>query len=83
MRGTAVGKLNLHGVTRPMTAGVRAWPEAGGLRVLAKFHIPAGELTTVYGFSRFALGLGVQTKIWYHLFMGVDLLLRTQATSGS
>lgn len=81
VRGTAVGKFNLHGVTRPMTAGVRAWPTAGGLRVLAKFHVPAMDLTQVYGLSRFALGLGVTTRIWHHLFMGVDVVLRPQAAA--
>jgi len=40
-------------------------------------------LTSVYGLSRFALGLGVTTKIWMDLFMGVDLLLRPAAAGGS
>jgi hypothetical protein len=76
VRGTAVGVFSLRGVSKPMTAAIRAWPEAGGLRVLAKFAIPAPELTEDYGLSRFALGLGVTTRIWYHLFMGVDVVLR-------
>jgi len=83
LKGTAVGVFTLHGVAQPMTAAVRAWPEAGGLRVLGKFRVPASELTSVYGLSRFALGLGVTTKIWMDLFMGVDLLLRPAAAGGS
>lgn len=80
LRGTAVGMFSLRHVTRPMTASVRAWPEAGGMRVMAKFRIPAPDLTEEWALSRFALGLGVVTKIWYDLFMGVDLVLRPQAT---
>jgi polyisoprenoid-binding protein YceI len=83
LRGTALGVLSLHGATKPMTAAVRAWPEGGGMRVLAKVRVPARELVPEYGMSKFALGLGIGTKIWQDLFMGVDLLLRQQAASGS
>jgi hypothetical protein len=67
----------------PMKAAVRAWPEAGGLRVLAKFRMPASALVEEYGLSRFSLGLGVMTRIWYDLFMGVDLVLRPVRTRGN
>jgi len=83
LRGTAVGVFSLHGVAKPITASVRAWPEAGGLRVLAKFRVPAASLTQEFGLSRFALGLGVTSKIWYDLFMGVDLVMRPQVRAGS
>lgn len=76
LQGTAVGVFTLRDVSRPMTAAIQAWPEAGGLRVLAKFRISAPRLTEDYGLSRFALGLGVTTRIWYDLFMGVDVVLR-------
>jgi polyisoprenoid-binding protein YceI len=76
VRGTAVGVLTLRDVSKPMTAGVQAWPEAGGVRVVAKLRIPATELTEEWGLSKFALGLGVTTRIWYDLFMGVDVVLR-------
>jgi hypothetical protein len=79
LRGTAVGLFQLRDVTTQMTAAVQTWPEAGGLRVLAKFRVPATSLTTEYGLSRFALGLGVGVRIWQDLFMGVDLLLRQDA----
>ena len=78
LRGTVVGMLTLRDVVKPMTASFRAWPEAGGLRVVARLRIPAPELTEVYGLSKFALGLGVTTRVWYDLFMGVDLLLRRE-----
>lgn len=74
--GTAVGSFTLRGVTKPMAATVRSWTEAGGRRVLAKLRVPVRDLTRVYGMSKFALGLGVGTKIWKDVFMGVDVLLR-------
>jgi hypothetical protein len=76
LTGTAVGVFSLHGVAKPMTAPVQAWPEGGGLRVLAKFRMPARSIVEDYGLSSFALGLGVGVRIWHDLFMGVDLLLR-------
>lgn len=82
LRATAVGVLRLRQLPTPMTGAVRAWPEAGGLRVLAKFRVPAPSLTQEFGLSRLALGLGVTTRIWYDFFMGVDLVLRPQAPSG-
>jgi hypothetical protein len=79
IRGTAVGTFSFLGKPRPMEAGVQAWPELGGLRVQSKFHIDASDLTGLYEISRFVLGLGVSTKIWYHVFMGVDVVLRGQS----
>jgi len=70
-------------VAKPMTAVVRSWPEAGGRRVLAKFRIPVKDLTREYGFSKFALGLGVGTKIWQDVFMGVDVLMRADAAGAN
>ena len=83
LRGTAVGAFTLRGVTQPMTASIRAWPEVGGIRVLGKFHVPADQLVPVYGISSFALGLGIGTRIWKDLYMGVDLLLRPEAAGGT
>jgi len=80
VRGTAVGMFTLRNVSRPMTAVVEAWPEAGGLRVLAKFRVMASLLTTDYGLSKYALGLGVGARIWHDLFMGADLLLHRDET---
>lgn len=81
LRGSAVGVFSVHGVDKPMVAAVRAWPEAGGLRVLAKFSTPAPTLAKDYNLSTWALGLGVGTQIWYDLHMGVDLLLRSDRAS--
>jgi hypothetical protein len=76
--GFAEGTFTLREVSKPVRSSVKAWWEAGGLRVTGKFHIPAEDLVPVYGISKFALGLGVATRVWEHLFMGVDLLLRPE-----
>jgi hypothetical protein len=73
--GTGYGILELHGVTRPAVGPVRAWPEAGGLRVLGRVKFPAPDLVQVFELSRFALGLGVVTRIWQTIFMGVDIVV--------
>jgi hypothetical protein len=76
--GSAIGVLSLHGASKPMVATVLFWPEGGGLRVRGKFRIPAMAMVEDFGFSAFALGLGVGMKVWKELYMGVDLLIRSQ-----
>lgn len=80
LRGIGIGQFTLREVSQPMTASLVAFPEADGLRVLAKLRIDASSLVPVYGVSQFALGLGVGTKIWQHLFGGVDMLLRPEGS---
>lgn len=79
LSGSVVGVFALHGVSQPMVAAVRIWPEDRGLRVLGKFRIDAHDMVKVYGLSKRSLGLGVGLNIWHHLYMGVDLLVRPQA----
>lgn len=79
----AVGIFSLHGVDRPMVATVRVWAEAEGLRVLGKFRMPAKAMVEEYGLSSKALGLGVGVRVWQDVFMGVDLLLRSQGSADS
>jgi hypothetical protein len=79
VRGTAVGVLLLRGHEKPCRAPFKAWPEAGGTRVLAKFRVTAPSLVLEFGMSRMALDLGVGTDIWKTLFMGVDLVVRPEA----
>jgi polyisoprenoid-binding protein YceI len=83
LSGSAVGLLSLHGVDRPMTAAVRAWPEGGGVRVTGRFRVPAIALTREFGLSSVALGLGIGVRIWRDLFMGVDVLLRAPTGAGT
>lgn len=83
LRGTVVGVFSLHGVTKPMTATLRAWPEAGGLRALARLRIPAQSLVDEFKLSRTAIGLGLTAAIWHDLFMGVDVVLRARPSGTS
>lgn len=78
----AAGVLSLHGFDKALTATVRAWPEAGGVRVLGRFRVPAQAITREFGISAVKLGLGVGMKIWQDLFMGVDLLMRAPQGAG-
>jgi hypothetical protein len=80
LRGRVHGKLQMLGNQQPTTAPLRAWPEAGGLRVQAQFMVPAEHLQEVYGVSKVALGLGVGTNIWDELHLGVDVVLKTAGT---
>jgi polyisoprenoid-binding protein YceI len=83
LHGTGYGILTLRGVSKPVTAVVEGWREAGGLRVTSKIRIPAKDLVPEWGLSKFALGLGIGTKIWYDLFIGADMLLRPEGATHS
>jgi len=83
LSGTAVGVLSLLGVAKAITDAVTAFPEAGGTRVLARFHVPAPSLVSEFRMSKQALGFGVSMNIWKDLFMGVDLLMRPQRTGAN
>jgi YceI-like protein len=77
VHGTAMGILTLRGVAKPIAASVRFWNDtaAGGLRVLAKTHIPVRHLWSEFGMSEFALGsIGAHT--WQDVWMGVDLVMK-------
>jgi len=76
LHADAVGMFEFRGVRRAMSVPVRAWHENGRLRVVGKFSIPAPELVSVYGVSKYALGLSLGTHIWKTLHLGFDLLLR-------
>ena len=80
--GLAFGTLALHGVTWHTSGPVRAWPETEGLRVTARARFPAQALIDVFDISKFALGLGVTTRIWKDIFMGVDIVLRPSTAPG-
>jgi hypothetical protein len=82
-RATVIGVFMLHGVETPMAVPVRAWKEAGGLRVLGKFDIDARDLVEVYNLSKWKLGLGVQTNIWQTLHLGFDVVLREAPAKAS
>jgi polyisoprenoid-binding protein YceI len=77
---TAMGSWTLRGVTKPMQAQIRSYPDAGGVtRVHAKMGIPVKALVSDYGVWKRSLGLGVMMDIWKTLFVGVDLVLRPES----
>jgi len=70
----AMGTLLIRGIPKAATATVKAFPEAGGMRVLAKFRMPASALVE-FAPRIGALSLGTH-GIWQDFFFGVDLVLR-------
>jgi hypothetical protein len=83
LRGSAVGTLTVRGVQKPITAALKAFPDAGGMRVLAKWRIPAATLRLELVPKLQYLALGVNTLIWRDFFMGADLVLRPEATDAN
>ena len=81
LSGRAVGTLTIRGVAKPTTAAVRAFPDQGGMRVLAKWRIPATDLLELAPGLEY-IGLGVNTRLWKDFFMGTDLVLRPAAAAG-
>ncbi|MGH7504889.1 MAG: YceI family protein, partial [Longimicrobiales bacterium] len=57
-RAVAVGSFELHGVSTPMEADVVLSDLPGGLRVRARFSVPARQLTRLFDMSAAALGMG-------------------------
>jgi hypothetical protein len=80
VRATAVGMLELHGTRLPATAPVKAWREANGVRVQTQMEFPANQLTSVYNFSKMALGMGVTLGRWKTVYMGIDAILVQDGT---
>jgi len=83
LTGKGWGVFTLRGVPKTVAADLKTFHEAGGLRVLGKFGIPAKDLATDYGVTRRTLGLGVYMGIWKTLYMGVDLLLEPDQPPGA
>ena len=82
LSGSAVGTITIRGVAKPTRAALKAFPDAGGMRVLARWRIPPIDLYEFTPGLRY-IDLGVQTKFWKDFFMGVDLVLRPAAASGN
>jgi hypothetical protein len=76
LTGSAVGILTIRNVPESVVAVVKAFPDSGGLRVLAKWHFPAPLLFIEVMPALHYLGLGANTYLWHEFFMGADLVLR-------
>ena len=72
----AVGTFELRGVSAPQVVAIKAWKEAGGLRVIGKWTIPPAMLVEKFHVSQLSLGLGVGTGIWHYLHLGFDVVMR-------
>lgn len=75
IRATAVGVFEAHGVRRPARAPLKAWQDSAGFRVRAQFAVPAPALIDEFKMSRWALGMGVVSRRWNMVHMGVDVIL--------
>ena len=75
-RATAVGVFEVHGVRHATRAPLVAWRDSAGFRVRAEFFVPATALVEEFKMSRWALGMGVVSRRWKTVHMGVDVILR-------
>ena len=75
LQGKANGILTFRDTKTPTIAVVKAFPNAGGMRVLAKWRLPAKALLDMTPKLHY-LGLGVNTNIWHDFFMGADIVFR-------
>jgi polyisoprenoid-binding protein YceI len=80
---SAVGILTVRTMQEPTTAEVKAFPEAGGMRVLAKWRIPAATLQIDLVPKLHYMGLGANTLIWHDFFMGADLVFRPETPAAN
>lgn len=81
--GSAVGTLTVRGGQQRVTAEVEAFPDAGGMRVLAKWHFPVETLMRELAPKVLYRSLGGSTNLWHDFFMGADLVFRTKAPAGT
>ena len=81
--GLAYGTLTVTTRDKPIVATVRAFRDAGGLRVLAKWRFPAVVLITDLTPKLKHLGLGASTNLWHDFFMGVDFILRPETKAAN
>jgi hypothetical protein len=81
--GRAVGTLTVRGVETPVTAVVKAFPDGGGMRVLARWRVPATTLLHELIPRLRHIGLGANTNLWHDFFMGADLVFRPEAMAAN
>jgi hypothetical protein len=80
LHGNAVGILQFRDLKMPTVAVVSAFPTPGGMRVLAKWRVPAKDLMKMTPKLEY-LGLGLNTNIWRDFFMGADIVFRPTPVS--
>ena len=73
LSGKALGMLTVRDGKYPVVAVVKAFPDAGGMRVTGKWRYRAHDLMDMIPKLHY-LGLGVNTNIWHDFFMGFDIV---------
>ena len=68
---------------KAVTATLQAFPDGGGLRVLARWRFPAPLLLLDFTPKLSYLGLGANTMIWHDIFMGADLVFRPETAAAN
>jgi YceI-like domain len=71
--GNVIGTLTVRDVAEPITASVKVFPDAGGMRVLAKWRVPSDTLKGWIPKLK-TYSLGANTNLWHDFFMGADLV---------
>jgi hypothetical protein len=75
--GSAIGKLFIRDMEEDITASVKVFPDAGGMRVLAKWRVPSDTLKLWIPKLK-TYSLGANTNLWHDFFMGADLVFRSE-----
>lgn len=78
----AMGMLSIRGLPDTTIAEVTMFPDAGGMRVLAKWRVSAVKLFGYVPKVR-SIGLGVNVWIWHYFFMGADLMFHRDSTAAT
>ena len=77
--GSAIGTLTVRDVVEQITASVKVFPDAGGMRVLARWRVPSDTLVKRFIPKLRTYGLGANTNLWHDFFMGADLVFLSEA----
>ena len=80
LMASALGTMTLRNTPVPIVAKVKAFHDGGGMRVLAKWRMPARGLLVLTPKLHY-LGLGVNTNIWHDFFMGADIVFLKAAAA--
>jgi hypothetical protein len=82
LQGKAIGILTFRDLKTPTVAVVKAVPGAGGMRVFARWRVPAHALVQMTPKLHY-LGLGANTNIWHDFFMGADIVFHPAPAENS
>lgn len=78
--GSAAGKLFVRDVQEDITVSLKVFPDAGGMRVLARWRVPSDSLVKRLCPKIKTYSLGVNTGLWHDFFMGADIVFLIEPT---